>query len=91
MDPQKQGTHSGGADTYRSHMETGTIVEGRQRHKNHVNAKTTPADNTQNGDRQSNEDNIQKTCGRWVTKQTRNISINGKIVKINKNTRVQSW
>jgi hypothetical protein len=27
-----------------------------------------------------------KTIGRWVTKQTRNISIMGKIVKINKNT-----
>ena len=58
MDPQKEGIHSGRAGTYRPHMETGTMAKGRQQNKN-GNAKPTSADNTKNGIRQNNEDNVQ--------------------------------
>ena len=39
-------------------METGTMLEGRQRNKNR-NAKPTSTDNTQNDIKQNNEDNVQ--------------------------------
>ena len=57
MDSQKQGIHSGGANTHRPLMETGPMAEGRQRNKN-GNAKPTSANNTQNGVKQVNEDNV---------------------------------
>ena len=59
MDQYKQGIHSGRVGTYRPHMETGSMEEGRQRNKNR-NAKPTPTDNTQNSVGQINEDNVQK-------------------------------